>query len=113
MLFKFLLITISFFKNFIKRQLILAVYLLPLETFVDMVTHKQMYCSLSKTYSDKATAQKNTSSMRAVSYLLAHGDKSCTVANTRTCSIKCYRVNQSQVFEEAGSMRSSLPTGLQ
>lgn len=47
-----------------------------------MVTHKQMYCSLSKTYSDKGTAQKNTSSMRAVSYLLAHGDKSCTVANT-------------------------------
>lgn len=70
------------FKNFTKKQLILAVYLLPFETFVNMVTLKQMYHSLSKNYSDKGTAQKYTSSMRAVSYLLAHGDKSRTVANT-------------------------------
>lgn len=55
-------------------------YLLPFEAFVDRVTQKHMNHSMSENYSGKGTAWKNTSSTKAASYLLAHGDKSRTVA---------------------------------
>lgn len=80
----------NFTKNFIKKQLLLAVYLLPFEAFVDTVTQEHMYHSMSKNHNDKGAAQKKKKKTQAPRgqhhncWLMVTDH----VQGPRTCSIK-------------------------
>lgn len=73
----------------------------PLGAFVKMATQKQMYHNISKYYSDKETTQKNISSMRAISHLLAHRYTPCRVASTE--NVLCELLSSEKIIRTRGS----------
>lgn len=85
-----------------KKQLIFVAYLLPSGgTCKDGNTEANVYHNISKYYSDKETTQKNISSMRAISHLLAHRYTPCRVASTE--NVLCELLSSEKIIRTRGS----------